>query len=525
MLPVTKLDDATKALLVSCDIFEIKEIKSKAESLRLYFRQQGNALADQNRAAEIKLRAERKLGVLLSEMEMNSGGGNGSNQYQKSNRSHDVTGCTKTLSDIGISKMQSSRWQQIAKIPDGVFNQFLTDIRYEGEEITTQGLLRYHEVISNPTGRPTKPSKNVFSDIAENPIEPDTISQYTQIKHGDALAILKGMPDESIDCVVTSPPYYQLRDYGVDGQLGMEATVEEYIEKLCEIFEDIKRVLKPKGTCFVNIGDTYSGSNNTTRKVSDKCLLQIPSRFSIEMCNRGWILRNEIIWHKPNAVPHSVKDRFTVDFEKIFFFTKSTKYYFEQQLEQYRSGQNSFFKTSNKGNGNYSKNAFISGQLMSEGERDWFRLGGRNKRSVWSIPLQSYKGSHFAVFPPDLMEIPIQSGCPELVCIHCGEPREKIYREGSGIAAPNQIRDAQIGTTTRDNGMDYPHKGKSFLGYTRCDCNAGFNRGIVLDPFFGAGTTAIVASRLNRNWVGIEINEKYVDLAKQRLAGLNIESI
>ena len=521
MLPIT-LDNATKALLASCDISEIKEIKSKAESLRLYFKQQGDALAQQNKAAEIKLRAERKLGKLLGEMKMDSGGGNGSNQYLKSNRSHDVTGCSKTLAEMDVSKMQSSRWQQIAKIPDDIFNQFIVDICHEGEEITTQCLLRYHEVISNPTGNSTTHSTNSASDIIDPPVEPDEIPQYTQIKHGDALKVLKSMPNESIDCVITSPPYWGLRDYGVKGQIGLESSVEEYIEKLCDIFDEVKRVLRPKGTCWVVIGDTYSGTNNKTSKLSEKCLVQVPARFSIEMCNRGWILRNEIIWHKPNAMPHSVKDRFSVDFEKVFFFTKSPKYYFEQQLEPYRSDEKYFYKSINKGNGEFSKNAYISGPLTSE-ERDWFRLGGRNKRSVWSIPFQPYKGSHFAVFPPDLIETPIQSGCPKFVCTQCGEPREKIYQEGSGIALPKQMRDSQKGKTRR-NDMHYPDKGKSFLGYTRCECNADYERGIVLDPFFGAGTTAIVANRLNRNWVGIEISEKYIDLAKKRLANLNIES-
>ena len=176
-----------------------------------------------------------------------------------------------------------------------------------------------------------------------------------KIFHGDCLEVLTKLQSESIDCIVTSPPYWALRDYGVSGQLGRESTFEEYITKLCDIFDEVKRVLKNKGTCWINISDTYSGTghkNNSTdpkykdgrngQKISlnnktnvpNKCLCCIPDRFKIEMINRGWICRNEIIWHKPNCMPSSVKDRFTVDYEKVFFFVKNKKYYFNQQLEK-----------------------------------------------------------------------------------------------------------------------------------------------------------------------------------------------
>ena len=174
------------------------------------------------------------------------------------------------------------------------------------------------------------------------------ILETGKIYQGDSLEVLRTFPDESVDCVVTSPPYWALRDYGVAGQLGLEPTFQEYISKLCDIFNEVKRVLKKEGTCFVNLGDTYSGNKEgkTDNKVSDylkenstgihkkatiteKCLCQIPSRFAIEMCERGWILRNRLIWHKPNCMPSSVDDRFTVDYEDIFFFVKSRKYYFD----------------------------------------------------------------------------------------------------------------------------------------------------------------------------------------------------
>ena len=176
------------------------------------------------------------------------------------------------------------------------------------------------------------------------------------------------MPDSIVDCCISSPPYWGLRDYGVDGQIGLEENYSEFIAKLIELYSEIQRVLKPTGTCFVNLGDTYAGSGSGTTKNADtskyienskqvyvlpngtakaskfrgtglnKSLLMIPERFALAMIDNGWILRNQIIWHKPNQMPSSATDRFTVDFEKIFFFVKQSKdYYFEQQLEPYIS--------------------------------------------------------------------------------------------------------------------------------------------------------------------------------------------
>ena len=185
--------------------------------------------------------------------------------------------------------------------------------------------------------------------------------EYNKIIQGDTLKVLKTLPDEIINCCVTSPPYWNLRDYNVEGQLGLEPTFQEYITKLCDIFDEVKRVLRKDGTCWVNLGDSYNGSktgntNGTYKNRIDKSkswansdsfkkaeqdipaksLCLIPQRFAIEMVNRGWILRNTIIWHKPNCMPSSAKDRFTLDFEYLYFFSKSKKYYFEQQFEPYQ---------------------------------------------------------------------------------------------------------------------------------------------------------------------------------------------
>jgi site-specific DNA-methyltransferase (adenine-specific) len=294
------------------------------------------------------------------------------------------------------------------------------------------------------------------------------------IYNGDALNILKLIPSESIDCVVTSPPYWALRNYNVKGQFGLEPTPEEYVNKLCNIFDEIKRVLKKTGTCWINIGDTYFGGGRNkgnknpkvrsiqTKAVSklgddisgpkgqSKCLAQIPSRFAIEMTVRGWILRNEIIWHKPNCMPSSVKDRFTVDFEKIFFFTKSKRYYFKQQIEAFCQNSDIEYRRALRRDKNYKVKQPYNNNFPKSFNKD-----GRNKRSVWTIATKPFKGAHFATFPEALVETPIIAGSPR--------------------------------------------------------------GGAILDPFMGSGTTALVAKKFDRNYIGIELNKKYIKLAEKRL--------
>ena len=265
---------------------------------------------------------------------------------------------------------------------------------------------------------------------------------------GDALAELRKLPAESVQMCVTSPPYWGLRDYKNKKQIGLEKNFEEYIQKLCAVFEGVKRVLKKDGSCWVNLGDTYSGGSN--KDLPDKCLCQIPNRFAVEMCRQGWILRNEIVWKKPNSMPSSATDRFTVDFEKIFLFAKSKDYYFEQQLEEYN-------EPLNRWGGNFVKRLNGSDEYGMKQRIRKYRPNeeGRNMRCVWEMNTTSFDGAHFAVFPPELPERCIKSGS----------------KEGD----------------------------------------------IVLDPFFGSGTTGLVAKKAGRKYIGIELNPKYAALAEKRL--------
>lgn len=324
---------------------------------------------------------------------------------------------------------------------------------------------------------------------------------------GHVLDVLRGISSESVDCVVTSPPYWGLRVYGTEaqiwggdsscphswdfikpainhkagetnpckeahykeslpetssfcskcgawrGELGNEPDFNLYLKHLMEIFKEVKRVLKLTGTCFVNLGDTYSGSGCVTKDyrtgksksingigknkalyktggiaqrlkaVPSKSLCLIPNRFAIQMVDDGWICRNEIIWHKLNCLPQSVKDRFTVDFEKIFFFTKSGKYSFDQQFEPKKEVSKTREK---RGRGESHKNIKIPGQTLQglsrpvKNDPDREVSDSRNMRCVWSIPTKGFKGAHFAVFPEKLVEVMVKSGCPSggLVLAH-----------------------------------------------------------------------------------------------------------
>ncbi len=301
-----------------------------------------------------------------------------------------------------------------------------------------------------------------------------------EILHGDALEKIKLLKDKSVDCVVTSPPYWQLRDYGVAGQIGLEDTVEEYIEKLVNIFDECWRVLKDTGTVFINMGDTYSnvnskfisGSNNKNYYIDDqkaktrkksyirrKSKMMIPEKFAIKMIEKGWILRNEIIWHKPNVVPEAVQDRFTNDFEKIYFFTKNEKYFFEKQYEAFSEKTLTAFKDGIMPTG--KKKMLGAGESrtgMREINKPWraiYNEKGRNMRSIWKIATKGIPEGHFATFPDELVKRCILSGCPE--------------------------------------------------------------SGIVLDPFLGSGTTLKVAKQLNRNGVGIELKREYIEIARKRI--------
>jgi site-specific DNA-methyltransferase (adenine-specific) len=283
---------------------------------------------------------------------------------------------------------------------------------------------------------------------------------------GDVLNILKTFPTNCIDTIITSPPYWALRKYGDDNnELGQEQTFQEYVEKLVEIFDEVWRVLKKEGTCWVNISDTYISQGASRhigyadpknskvgiknyiepsalpQSIQQKCLANIPHRFAIAMTDRGWIHRNTIIWYKRNAMPSSVKDRFTVDYEPVFFFTKQQKYYFEQQFEPYLSPMNRWGgEQVKKYTGKFSIGADVEKynsprarqMRLNYPERERSlrpNTNGKNMRCVWDLPTKPSNVAHFAMYPEKLVERMIKAGCPEFVCNKCGKARERIIKK------------------------------------------------------------------------------------------------
>ncbi len=347
-----------------------------------------------------------------------------------------------------------------------------------------------------------------------------------RIINSDVMDGLKSLADESVHCVVTSPPYWGLRDYGVEGQIGLEATPQEFVARMVEVFREVRRVLRNDGVCFMNLGDSYAGSwgaqsrdNTGDQKASNvqggstlsarqikahpketktgslkntpglkaKDLICIPWRVALALQDDGWWLRQDIIWHKPNPMPESVTDRCTKAHEYVFMLTKAERYWWDADAireasswEPSKSKMPDGWDTGPGGHGSFHRQGrekgrkagnkshkYVDQYAADEGEQHRTKAGlmkvadvewmGRNKRSVWTIAMAPFSEAHFATFPPELPEICIKAGCP---------------------------------------------KG-----------------GTVLDPFGGAGTTGLVADRLQRDAILIELNPEYAAMARRRIDG------
>lgn len=308
---------------------------------------------------------------------------------------------------------------------------------------------------------------------------------------GDCIEVMRGVDAESVHCCVTSPPYWGLRDYGVDGQIGLEASLQEHLARLVEVFREVRRVLRPDGTLWLNYGDAYASTINGRSAAEQKAAgtddrtfrgkpistiggglkpkdrMLLPARVAIALQDSGWWVRDEIVWHKPNPMPISIRDRTTPAHEMIYMLSKSARYYYDQaaikepvaEASKKRYAQ----ETLQTQIGGFKQEAYESGLV---GQRARSRrpaeilktLVGqetRNRRSVWTIPPQPFREAHFATFPPALIEPCVLAGCPE--------------------------------------------------------------GGVVLDPFNGAGTTGLVCQQTGRSYLGIELNPEYLTLTRRRL--------
>ena len=369
-----------------------------------------------------------------------------------------------------------------------------------------------------------------------------------EIKQGDALSVLKTMPEQSVHCCVTSPPYWGLRDYGVDGQLGLESTPDEYVEKMVEVFREVRRVLRDDGTLWLNLGDSYAGSgkgawdNKEVQKevyvpdkdspqcklkkvpqgLKPKDLIGIPWMVAFALRADGWYLRQDIIWHKPNPMPESVTDRCTKAHEYIFLLTKRKKYFYDAEaIKEKQSGEIKTRRFSSDGGSKArAMGKHISGGNEGTGAK-WTDTGSRNKRSVWTIATKPFKEAHFAVFPPDLIEPCILAGTSPRACEICGAPWKRVVEReqiGKHVVQVSDRKELLRNDLTKYAGSMGGVKVTTLGWEPTCACqNEGKGRCIVLDPFMGSGTTGMVAAMHQRNFIGFELNPEYCKMAEKRI--------
>ncbi len=341
----------------------------------------------------------------------------------------------------------------------------------------------------------------------------------TNVVHtGDCFDVLSDLPAESVHSVMTSPPYWNLRDYDHDDQLGLERSSDDYVQNIAEVMDKVKGVLRDDGSLWLNLGDTYDNKN----------LQQIPARVAIELQERGWILRNRVTWAKPNPMPQSVKDRLNDTTEAIFHLVKNKEYWYDLDAirEEHEARE-------------WSKDERKRGWDNGEGQPQHVRCGnnpaGKNPGDVFEITTKPFPEAHFAVYPPELCEKPIKATVPPKVCVECGAPYEReVERKGLSDEEIRQHfpeRDCGVSSDRNDQTKHQINHGErqelkkklgkdsEFKGWnTTCDCDTDTTRsGIILDPFAGAGTTLLKAKELGRKFVGIELNPEYADMARARV--------
>jgi DNA modification methylase len=391
-----------------------------------------------------------------------------------------------------------------------------------------------------------------------------------EIRQGDALERLREMPDESVQCCVTSPPYWGLRDYGVDGQLGLEETPEQFVSSMVEVFAEVRRVLRADGTLWLNIGDSYCaaprGSDNgwdksrltnpaRVQKVRrqalnnghcsfDDCkpkdLLLIPAMLAIALRTDGWYLRRDIVWSKPNPMPESVTDRPTSSHEYLFLLSKSPRYFYDAEAIREQAtwvqkrpdgwandGKHEALdhsrRTRDKQRGHGRRHDGFNDRWDSMSKEEQQALG-RNKRSVWTIATRPYPDAHFATFPPDLVGPCILAGTPPKVCGECGAPWERLtdvdYVKSPQHGAGSVVGRKEASGQNNFGGAGMPRLNKvvTTTGWQpTCDHEDDSGAPTVLDPFAGAGTTSLVATQLGRDSIGIELNPTYAEMAEDRI--------
>jgi DNA modification methylase len=431
--------------------------------------------------------------------------------------------------------------------------------------------------------------------------EPYLAEPDLTLYNGDSWTVLRGLPDESIDCCVTSPPYWGLRDYGtgsweggdpecdharptttmnvgfnerwgqgagerkqehksdgqypsicakcgahrLDKQLGLEPNVRDYVFALDEIFDEVKRVLTPHATLWLNLGDTFAanrsyqvpdqkyvrmrenrGSMGVPEGLKPKDLVGVPWRVAFALQESGWWLRMDNIWNKANPMPESAKDRPTRAHEYVFLLSKSKNYFYDYMAVQEPA---TWDRWGDQTSPKYDGQEGMAGAWIKEQAKETLQNRNmRNMRSVWTIPTQPYGGEHFATFPEKLVSRCLLASCPQEVCRTCGKPRERIVETDN--PSKEFADDGTMGWSNTHQQTSNPQSSQSLhrnpggvyasardLGFTDCGHN-DYRPGVVLDPFAGAGTTALVARKLSRSSVLIELNPDYCKIISERLA-------
>ena len=324
-----------------------------------------------------------------------------------------------------------------------------------------------------------------------------------QVIVGDIRKVLATLAPSSVDCIVTSPPFFGLRNYGVAGQMGLEDSVDQWVDELRAVARGLARVLRPTGTLWLNLGDSFS--RHSRYGAPAKSLLLGPERLVLALQADGWIVRNKIIWAKTNPQPSSVSDRLTCTWEVVYFLTRHRKYHFD--LDAVRVPHRSARVKRRQETGasptapptpppwagplagaNHGLNRLKARGLPGHPL-------GKNPGDVWALATAGYRGAHFAVFPERLVERPIRAACPERVCIACDQPWQRTTQSsGDRLLRPD------------------------------CRCGVAYRPGLVLDCFMGSGTVGVVAERLGRDWLGIDLSPSFATLARQRIEAARIDA-
>lgn len=378
---------------------------------------------------------------------------------------------------------------------------------------------------------------------------------------GDALTVLRRLPDALFHCAVTSPPYWGLRDYGVQGQIGMETSLEAHLEVLRQVFAEVRRVLRPEGTCWINYGDCYATQKNGRSAADTKAngaddrthrdkpfstiegsglrsgnLCLIPERLALLLQADGWFVRSRIVWGKANTKPDSSgRFRPSYNHEMIWMLSKQSNCYYDSvavrqataattkaRLAQDVENQTGSFRQPGKTNGAF--------KAVGDSDTRLLRAYEEAPAEVWRMATASFREAHTATFPPELVERCLRAGTSEYgVCASCGAPWNrhvaKTFLPQADVSAERGVRGADgqkpLDASSRLTGTRRGTTAVETLGWgPSCECSAGIAApAIVLDPFIGSGTTALVARTLGRKCVGIELNSEYAEIARQRIGG------